>query len=100
MPPKFDPNEVKFVYLRAVGGEVGATSSLAPKVSRNIIPRRYSRNGERLLFFTAMLESTVVLCTGVSSVTNSLLPTKYKIEKKTVIESYGVAYIYNKSSRS
>merc|ERR1711948_43224 len=30
--PKFDPNEVKFVYLRAVGGEVGATSSLAPKV--------------------------------------------------------------------
>jgi len=32
MPPKFDPNEVKFVYLRAVGGEVGATSSLAPKV--------------------------------------------------------------------
>ena len=32
MGPKFDPNEVKFVYLRAVGGEVGATSSLAPKV--------------------------------------------------------------------
>ncbi|GFW97308.1 60S ribosomal protein L12 [Trichonephila clavipes] len=32
MPPKFDPNEIKTVYLRAVGGEVGATSSLAPKV--------------------------------------------------------------------
>jgi len=32
MPPKFDPTEVKFVYLRAVGGEVGATASLAPKV--------------------------------------------------------------------
>lgn len=32
MPPKFDPNEVKYVYMRAVGGEVGATSSLAPKV--------------------------------------------------------------------
>nr|ALS04094.1 60S ribosomal protein L12 [Acartia pacifica] len=32
MPPKFDPNEVKHVYLRAVGGEVGATASLAPKV--------------------------------------------------------------------
>merc|ERR1712088_1079248 len=29
---KFDPTEVKYVYLRAVGGEVGATSSLAPKV--------------------------------------------------------------------
>jgi len=32
MPPKFDPNEVKVVYLRAVGGEVGATSALAPKI--------------------------------------------------------------------
>nr|ABW23167.1 ribosomal protein rpl12 [Arenicola marina] len=32
MPPKFDPNEVKIVCLRAVGGEVGATSTLAPKI--------------------------------------------------------------------
>ena len=32
MPPKFDPTEVKIVYLRAVGGEVGATSTLAPKI--------------------------------------------------------------------
>jgi large subunit ribosomal protein L12e len=32
MPPKFDPNETKIVFVRAVGGEVGATSSLAPKV--------------------------------------------------------------------
>ncbi|CAH1401478.1 unnamed protein product [Nezara viridula] len=32
MPPKFDPNEVKTVFLRCVGGEVGATSSLAPKI--------------------------------------------------------------------
>ncbi|XP_050542003.1 60S ribosomal protein L12 [Daktulosphaira vitifoliae] len=32
MPPKFDPNEVKEVFMRCVGGEVGATSSLAPKI--------------------------------------------------------------------
>jgi len=32
MPPKFDPTEIKIVYLRCVGGEVGATSALAPKV--------------------------------------------------------------------
>ena len=32
MPPKFDPNEVKVISLRVVGGEVGATSSLAPKL--------------------------------------------------------------------
>uniref|UniRef100_A0A2K5I0G4 Large ribosomal subunit protein uL11 n=1 Tax=Colobus angolensis palliatus TaxID=336983 RepID=A0A2K5I0G4_COLAP len=32
MPPKFDPNEIKVVYLRGTGGEVGATSALAPKI--------------------------------------------------------------------
>jgi len=32
MPPKFDPNEIKVVYVRVTGGEVGAVSSLAPKV--------------------------------------------------------------------
>mgnify|MGYP003572533747 FL=1 len=32
MPPKFDPTAISVVYLRAVGGEVGATSSLAPKI--------------------------------------------------------------------
>jgi hypothetical protein len=32
MPPKADPNEEKIVILRVVGGEVGAASSLAPKI--------------------------------------------------------------------
>lgn len=32
MPPKFDPNETKIIYVRATGGEMGATSTLAPKV--------------------------------------------------------------------
>ncbi|RIA96053.1 60S ribosomal protein L12 [Glomus cerebriforme] len=32
MAPKIDPNEVKIIYLRATGGEVGASSSLAPKI--------------------------------------------------------------------
>merc|ERR1711937_597097 len=32
MPPKFDPNAEKIVILRAVGGEMAATASLAPKV--------------------------------------------------------------------
>jgi large subunit ribosomal protein L12e len=32
MPPKFDPNEIKVIYLRATGGEVGASSALAPKI--------------------------------------------------------------------
>merc|ERR1712194_374931 len=32
MPPKFDPNEVKVIYLRVIGGVAGAASSLAPKI--------------------------------------------------------------------
>lgn len=32
MPPKFDPNAVSYVTMRAIGGEIGATSSLAPKI--------------------------------------------------------------------
>ncbi|XP_069133675.1 large ribosomal subunit protein uL11-like [Argopecten irradians] len=32
MPPKFDPTAIKVVYVKAVGGEVPATSSLAPKI--------------------------------------------------------------------
>ncbi|EEB07450.1 60S ribosomal protein L12 [Schizosaccharomyces japonicus yFS275] len=32
MPPKFDPNEVKILLMRAVGGEVAGGSTLAPKI--------------------------------------------------------------------
>jgi len=32
MAPKVDPNEIKIIYLRATGGEVGASSALAPKI--------------------------------------------------------------------
>uniref|UniRef100_A0A2P2I2T8 Large ribosomal subunit protein uL11 n=2 Tax=Hirondellea gigas TaxID=1518452 RepID=A0A2P2I2T8_9CRUS len=32
MAPKFDPTIINIVKMRAVGGEVGATSSIAPKV--------------------------------------------------------------------
>ena len=32
MPPKFDPSDLIEVYVRATGGEVGAASSLAPKI--------------------------------------------------------------------
>lgn len=32
MPGKFDPTEVKYLYMRAVGGEVGSSAALAPKI--------------------------------------------------------------------
>merc|ERR1711977_207296 len=36
MAPKFDPNEEKIIHLRATGGEVGASSALAPKIGEDI----------------------------------------------------------------
>lgn len=32
MAPKFDPSVITDVYVRVTGGEVGAASSLAPKL--------------------------------------------------------------------
>ncbi|XP_023568865.1 60S ribosomal protein L12-like [Octodon degus] len=32
VPPKFNPNKIKVVYLRCTGGEVGTMSALAPKI--------------------------------------------------------------------
>ncbi|KZV85889.1 60S ribosomal protein L12 [Exidia glandulosa HHB12029] len=32
MPPKLDPNEIRILHLRVTGGEVGASSALAPKI--------------------------------------------------------------------
>jgi len=32
MPPKFDPTEIKIIYMRCFGGEAAGASSLAPKV--------------------------------------------------------------------
>ncbi|KAM8936502.1 large ribosomal subunit protein uL11-like [Lycaon pictus] len=43
MPPKFDPNEIKVMYLRCTSGEVGATSALAPKIgSLGLSPKKVS----------------------------------------------------------
>ncbi|XP_058152741.1 large ribosomal subunit protein uL11-like [Dasypus novemcinctus] len=32
MPPKLEPNEIKVMFLRCTGGEVSATSALAPNI--------------------------------------------------------------------
>ena len=32
MPPKFNPNKIKVIYLTCTSGEVGATSALFPKI--------------------------------------------------------------------
>ena len=45
MAPKIDPTEIKIIYLRAVGGEVGASSALAPKIGPLGLVRTTNPNG-------------------------------------------------------
>lgn len=41
MPPKLDP-EIKVIYLRCTGGEIGATSALAPKFGPlGLFPKKF-----------------------------------------------------------
>jgi len=48
MPPKLDPNEIKIIYLRATGGEVGASSALAPKIGPLGLVSRPNEREERV----------------------------------------------------
>ncbi|KAH7725873.1 ribosomal protein L12 [Aphelenchoides avenae] len=60
MPPKFDPSEIKIVYLRCVGGEIGATSALAPKVGPlGLSPKKI---GEDIARATADWKGLKVTC--------------------------------------
>lgn len=43
MPPKFDPNAISIIYVRAVGGEAAGVSTLAPKVGpMGLSPKKIS----------------------------------------------------------
>ena len=47
MAPKFDPSQLVEVYVRATGGEVGAASSLAPKIGPlGLSPKKVSSCAE------------------------------------------------------
>jgi Ribosomal protein L11, N-terminal domain len=59
MPPKIDPNEIKIIYLRAAGGEVGSSSSLAPKIGPlGLSPKKV---GEDIAKVLPLLSSPVLL---------------------------------------
>ena len=57
MAPKFDPSQLVEVYVRATGGEVGAASSLAPKIGPlGLSPKKV---GEPLLYALTTLYRSV-----------------------------------------
>ncbi|CAN9271392.1 unnamed protein product [Alternaria alternata] len=56
MPPKFDPSEVKVIHLRATGGEVGASSALAPKIGPlGLSPQEYATTTSKKCVWARML---------------------------------------------
>ena len=60
MPPKFDPNSISVIYIRTIGGEVAAVSSLAPKIGPlGLSPKKI---GEQLSNATKDWEGLRVMC--------------------------------------
>ena len=60
MPPKFDPNSVTTIHVRIIGGEIGAVSSLAPKIGPlGLSPKKI---GEQLSNATKEWEGLRIMC--------------------------------------
>ncbi|KAA8495636.1 60S ribosomal protein L12 [Porphyridium purpureum] len=60
MAPKNDPNEISIVYVRTLGGEIGAVSSLAPKIGPlGLSPKKI---GEQLAKATKDWKGLRVMC--------------------------------------
>ena len=60
MPPKIDPGAVTTIFIRTVGGQVGAVSTLAPKLGPlGLSPKKI---GEQLSNATVDWEGLRVMC--------------------------------------
>ena len=60
MPPKIDSNTVSILFIRTVGGQVGAVSTLAPKLGPlGLSPKKI---GEQLSTATIDWEGLRVMC--------------------------------------
>ncbi|XP_065579262.1 large ribosomal subunit protein uL11-like [Artemia franciscana] len=87
MAPKFDPNEVKIICLRAVGGEVGATSSLAPKIGPlGLSPKKIGEDIAKATADWKGLKITVQLTIQNRQATVSVVPSASSLVIKALKE--------------
>ena len=87
MPPKFDPTEVKIIYLRATGGEVGASSALAPKIGPlGLSPKKVGEDIAKATGDWKGLRVTVQLTIQNRQATCSVVPTASALVIKALKE--------------
>merc|ERR1719147_611384 len=94
MPPKFDPNEVKIIKFRVVGGEIGATSSLAPKVGPlGLSPKKIGEDIAKATSDWKGLKITVQLTVQNRQATIAVCPSAAALIIKALKDIYNAARV-------
>uniref|UniRef100_A0A8C0NDW8 Large ribosomal subunit protein uL11 n=1 Tax=Canis lupus familiaris TaxID=9615 RepID=A0A8C0NDW8_CANLF len=87
MPPKFDPNEIKVVYLRCTSGEVGAMSALAPKIGPlGLSPKKVGDDIAKATGDWKGLRITVKLTIQSRQAQNEVVPSAFALIIKALKE--------------
>lgn len=75
MPPKFNPNKIKVVYLTCTSGGVGATSSLFPKIGPlGLSPKKFGDDIAKATGDWKVLKITVKSTTQYRKAQTEVIP--------------------------
>ncbi|OMH82466.1 60S ribosomal protein L12 [Zancudomyces culisetae] len=89
MPPKPDPTEIKIIKLRVTGGEVGASSSLAPKLGPlGLSPKKIGEDIAKATKDWKGLRMTVQLTVQNRQATIDIVPSASALVVKALKEPY------------
>mmetsp|Transcript_35279 Transcript_35279/g.84096 ORF Transcript_35279/g.84096 Transcript_35279/m.84096 type:complete len:168 (+) Transcript_35279:108-611(+) len=89
MPPKFDPTEEKIIIMRAVGGEMGAASALAPKVGPlGLSPKKVGEDIQKCSMDWKGLKVTIKLSVVNRKATASVVPSAAALLIRCLKEPY------------
>mmetsp|Transcript_108879 Transcript_108879/g.234550 ORF Transcript_108879/g.234550 Transcript_108879/m.234550 type:complete len:167 (+) Transcript_108879:33-533(+) len=89
MPPKNDVSQPKYIYLRTVGGEIGAASTLAPKVGPlGLNAKKVGEDIQKKTMEWKGLKVTVQLTIVNRQATVELVPSASSLVMKALNEPY------------
>lgn len=90
MPPKFDPNEIKIVYIRCTSREVCDTSVLVQKISPlDLSPKKFGDDTAKATGDLKGLRITVTLVTQNTQAQNEVVPSASALIIKALKELPG-----------